>query len=89
VGTGGGGTGGTAPQTQADCLVGWQGSSCDTCTGADAPDAGASCAEVLDCFAANHCGPASCHYCEAPDAGVSDRAVELERQVFACKCGAL
>jgi len=44
---------------------------------------------VLDCFAANHCGPASCHYCEAPDAGVSDRAVELERQVFACKCGAL
>lgn len=88
------GTGGSssseagAPQTSA-CIVGWKGSSCDTCTGAEEPDAGASCAEVLDCYAQNLCGPTTCRYCESPDQGISDRAVQLSRAVYMCRCGAL
>ena len=69
----------------ADCLNGWRGSSCDTCTPAPA-EPGVSCAVTLDCYEAEHCGPSGCSPACDYAGGQTDHSVALAHAVYACRC---
>ncbi len=83
--SGGSGEPGGAGGSVGACLVGWQGSTCDVCSTADAPSSGRSCADVLDCYG-DHAQPwTGCDYSTA----TQDLQVELAHAVAECRCGAL
>jgi len=87
--SGGGGAanvGGSAGGAACE-IASWRGSTCDTCS--SSPETpGQSCAEIIDCYEAHHCG-AGCGECEY-DKPTSDAAVKVARAVYACRCaGAL
>lgn len=78
----GGHAGSSSGGSSSTCLASWQGSSCDTCT-SSASMPGQTCAEIVDCYAANHCGPGcDCEY-QKP---TSDAVVKVARAVYACRC---
>ncbi len=86
--SGGSSSGGSSSHAGAGgsgaCLVGWKGSTCDTCS--SSPDVAGSqtCAQILSCYVASHCaGP--CEQCEY-QVPTSDAVVAVARKVFSCRC---
>lgn len=79
------GTGGSAAGSSGTgCLVGWQGSTCDTCTNSTPVPGSVTCAEILGCYADNDCG-AGCGECEYKKP-TADSVVYVARDVYACRC---
>lgn len=92
AGTGGSAQGGSAGSGggPASCLANWSSSvQCDTCSGQTQSDLKA-CAQVLDCYQANDCGPATCsgndQTCGANKLQQGTAAYPIAADVYACLC---
>ncbi|MEO7035658.1 MAG: hypothetical protein ABI335_17705 [Polyangiaceae bacterium] len=75
-GSASGGSGGVAA-----CLTGWQGSSCDTCSGSPAPPGGQTCAQILACYIASD-RAFGCDFAKA----AADATVAIVHEVYLCRC---
>ena len=84
AGAAGSSSSGAGGASDGACLVGWVGSSCDSCSSSTAVSGSQSCAQILNCYIASHCaGP--CEQCEY-QVPTSDAVVAVARKVYACRC---
>jgi hypothetical protein len=86
-GSGTGGAGGSG--TTLACLMSWKGDKCDTCSTQVQSDK-AACADILNCYAANNCGPATCggntEKCGANNIGKGTAGYPIAQDVYTCLC---
>lgn len=77
------------PGAEAHCLEGWEGSSCDVCSGQTQSDRQA-CRLHIDCYIANDCDPVSCGSLEAAcgvnRVGNGFVPKEIADVVYGCMC---
>jgi hypothetical protein len=96
VGSGGEGEGGEAQNgtggtgNSDHCLSGWREDKCDTCSDEVQADR-MKCAEVLDCYISNHCGPeddcaADDGACSVDTIGAGKAPIEIAEEVYECMC---
>ena len=81
---GAGGTGGSLA-----CLMSWKNDACDTCSKQTQGDK-LACVDILDCYAANACGPATCggntEKCGANNIGKGTAGYPIAQEVYTCLC---
>lgn len=86
-GSGSGGSAGSA--SNLECLKDWKASACDTCSTQTQGDK-LACIKILDCYAANACGPATCSSnddkCGANKIGQGTAGYPIAKQVYDCAC---
>lgn len=98
AGSNGGGTGGSAAGTSGSggsgvatgCLKDWKDNeTCDTCTTQTQSDK-LACADILDCYAVNDCGPSTCadndDECGVNKIAKGTAGYEVAAEVHACIC---
>lgn len=90
--TGGSGTGGSTPGSPADCLLDWdQTPEASTCDSAPNPAGVDGCANALDCWQMNNCGPTECSAEPGDVCGQNNVANYTQgdvqaKQIFAALC---
>jgi hypothetical protein len=94
-GTGGNAQAGTASGGMAGtggglaCLAKWKGDVCDTCSKQTQSDK-LACVDILNCYAANSCGPATCggntDKCGANNIGKGTAGYPIAQDVYSCLC---
>lgn len=71
------------------CLAGWEGSSCDTCSGQTQSDR-LSCRLYIDCYITNDCDPATCgsveQVCGVNRLGNGLAPKDIADTVYGCMC---
>ena len=71
------------------CLAGWEGSSCDTCSGQTQSDR-LSCRLYIDCYIVSDCDPASCgsveQVCGVNRLGNGFAPKDIADSVYGCMC---
>lgn len=71
------------------CLAKWKGDVCDTCSKQTQSDK-LACVDILDCYVANSCGPASCggntDKCGANKIGKGTAGYPIAQDVYTCLC---
>jgi hypothetical protein len=84
-GSSNGGTGGSS----STCLVGWQSSSCDTCS-TQTQDDHKACSVVLQCYEDNGCNPTTCgqpdQKCGQNTLAMGTAAFPIATMVYNCRC---
>jgi hypothetical protein len=84
---GSGGSGGTGGSLA--CLMSWKNDACDTCSKQVQGDK-LACVDILDCYAANSCGPATCggntDKCGANNIGKGTAGYPIAQDVYTCLC---
>jgi hypothetical protein len=98
AGTGGTGQGGTAGSSGSAgaggganlaCLKSWKGDACDVCSKETQADH-LACVDILNCYAANSCGPATCgnndDKCGANKIGKGTAGYPIAQKVYDCLC---
>jgi hypothetical protein len=82
-----GGTGGTG--SSLACLMSWKNDACDTCSKQTQGDK-LGCVDILDCYAANSCGPATCggntEKCGANNIAKGTAGYPIAQEVYTCLC---
>jgi hypothetical protein len=72
-----------------NCLVGWEGSNCDTCSNQTQGDLKA-CSIVLQCYEDNSCTPTTCgqpdQACGQNTIGMGTGAFPIATTVYNCRC---
>jgi hypothetical protein len=85
--SGSAGTGGGGPVL--DCLESWKNDACDTCSSQTQGDK-LACVDILDCYAANSCGPSTCSSndakCGANKIAKGTAGYPIAEQVYDCLC---
>lgn len=88
-GSAGTGNGGSSGGSNLECLDDWKGSACDSCSSQTQSDK-LACVKILDCYAANACGPATCagndDTCGANKIGQGTAGYPIAKQVYDCAC---
>ncbi len=94
-GTAGSGAGGSAGSGSAgtssgnSCAAGWEGDTCDSCSGQTQSDKQA-CAQILDCYVQHECGPSSCanndDVCGVNKIGKGTAGYPIAKTVYDCMC---
>jgi len=83
AGAGGAGGGSLA------CLAAWKNDPCDSCSKQTQSDK-LGCVQILDCYSANSCGPASCagntDKCGANNIGQGTAGYPIAQDVYMCLC---
>lgn len=86
-GSANGGSGGSG--TPLACLMSWKGDQCDTCSTQTQSDK-LACADILNCYAANNCGPSTCggntDKCGANNIGKGTAGYPIAQTVYDCLC---
>lgn len=86
-GSGNGGNAGSG--SNLECLENWKSGACDTCSTQTQGDK-LACIKILDCYAANACGPATCggndDKCGANKIGQGTAGYPIAKQVYDCAC---
>jgi len=86
-GSANGGSGGSG--TPLACLMSWKGDKCDTCSSQTQSDK-LACADILNCYAANSCGPSTCggntDKCGANNIGKGTAGYPIAQTVYDCLC---
>jgi hypothetical protein len=81
------GTGGTGGSLA--CLSSWKNDACDTCSKQTQGDK-LACVDILDCYAANSCGPATCggntDKCGANNIAKGTAGYPIAQDVYTCLC---
>ena len=95
LGTGGSAQAGTSSGGLAGaggglaCLANWKGDVCDTCSKQTQSDK-LGCVDILDCYVANACGPATCggntDKCGANKIGKGTAGYPIAQDVYGCLC---
>lgn len=84
--SGGAGSGGAGSLT---CLASWKNDKCDSCSSQTQSDKQA-CAQILDCYYQNSCGPATCggnaDKCGANNIGKGTAGYPIASDVYTCLC---
>jgi hypothetical protein len=84
-----GGAGGTGSGGSLACLASWKNDACDTCSKQVQADK-LGCVDILDCYAANSCGPATCggntDKCGANNIGKGTAGYPIAQDVYTCLC---
>lgn len=74
---------------EGSCLTGWQGSSCDICSGETQSDR-AKCKALLECYEKHSCGPQSCaddgQACGTAAIGAGAAPYPIAAAVYDCRC---
>jgi hypothetical protein len=89
-GTAGSGTAGSGGGTgNLACLASWKNDKCDTCSTQTQGDK-LACVQILDCYYANACGPATCggntDKCGANNIGKGTAGYPIAQDVYTCLC---
>ncbi len=88
-GSSGAGTSGSGGGGNLACLASWKNDVCDTCSKQTQSDK-LACVEILDCYAANACGPATCGSndakCGANKIGKGTAGYPIAQDVYTCLC---
>ncbi len=88
-GSSGTGSAGSAGSSNLECLDDWKGGACDTCSTQTQSDK-LACVKILDCYAANACGPATCanndEKCGANKIGQGTAGYPIAKTVYDCAC---
>jgi hypothetical protein len=88
---GAGGNAGSGGESggEGSCLTGWQGSSCDVCSGETQSDR-ANCKALLECYEKHSCGPHSCaddgQACGTAAIGAGTAPYPIAAAVYKCRC---
>jgi hypothetical protein len=75
-----------------NCLIGWESSSCDTCSTQTQGDK-AACKLVLQCYEDNNCNPTTCGQSSSTACGqnaiaMGTAAFPIATDVYNCRCPA-
>jgi hypothetical protein len=87
--SGGAGSSGAAGAGNLACLASWKNDKCDTCSAQTQSDK-LGCVQILDCYYANGCGPATCggntDKCGANVIGKGTAGYPIAQDVYTCLC---